>query len=148
MGMLKILMPAGVLIAGLGAGAGAAVVAVQVAGPAKPAAAHAAKEEKTEFVPVPHVIAPLVFADGRLSGYVAFDVQLEVAADKVESTTARLPLLLDAITMRTYRTPMAAGPDGMLPDVATFRDVVKTAAAQSLGPDLVRKVAVTKAVAA
>jgi len=148
MGIMKILMPVGVLVAGLGAGAGAAVVAVQVAGPAKPRAAHAAKEEKTEFVPVPHIIAPLVFADGRLSSYVAFDVQLEVPVDKVEFATARLPLLLDAITMRTYRTPMAAGPDGMLPDVATFRELVKTAAAQSLGPDLVRKVAVTKAVAA
>ena len=148
MGILKILMPVGVLLAGLGAGGGAAVVAMQIAGPAKPAAAHAAKEEKTEFVPVPHIIAPLVFRDGRLSSYVAFDVQLEVPADKVEFTTARLPLLLDAITMRTYRTPMAAGPDGMLPDVATFRDLVKTAAAQSLGPGLVRKVAVVKAVAA
>lgn len=148
MNVRNILLPVGVLLAGFAAGGGAAIVAARVAGPPKPSAAPVAEDERTGFVPVTRIIAPLVMSDGRLSGYVAFDIQLQVPADKVEFVTVRVPLLLDAINMRTYRTPMAAGPDGMLPDVATFRDIVNAVLPGAIGPHLVRKVAVTQALPA
>jgi hypothetical protein len=56
--------------------------------------------------------------------------------------------LLHAINMRTYRTPMAAGPDGMLPDISVFRKIVMDAAPEAFGPKVVRLVAVTQAVPA
>lgn len=146
--MKKILLPLGVLLAGAGVGSGAAFGTTMFVGQAPKEAGHAAEPEETGFVPASKVIAPLVLRDGRLAGYVAFDIELEVPADQVETVTARLPLLLHAINMRTYRTPMAAGPDGMLPDLGTFRALVLQAAPEAFGPGLVRKVAITQAVPA
>ena len=143
--MKKILFLLVTLLAGLGLGGGAAYATVMLMGPQKPRAAHAAEEVEPSFVDAGKVLAPLVFADGRLSGYVQFQVQLEVPADKAEFVTARMPLLLHAINMRTYRTPMAAGPDGLIPDLETFRKVVMTAAPEAFGAGVLRKVAVTQA---
>jgi hypothetical protein len=143
--MKKILFLLVTLLAGLGLGGGAAYATVMLLGP-KPAAAAAAHDEiAPSFVDAGKVLAPLVFPDGRLSGYVQFQVQLEVPADKAEFVTARMPLLLHAINMRTYRTPMAAGPDGLIPDLETFRKVVMTAAPEAFGAGVLRKVAVTQA---
>jgi hypothetical protein len=146
--MKKILFLLTILLAGLGLGGGAAYATVLLLGARAPAAAAAARvEDKVEpsFVDAGKILAPLVFADGRLAGYVQFQVQLEVPADKTEFVAARLPLLLHAINMRTYRTPMAAGPDGLIPDLETFRKVVMTAAPEAFGPGVLRKVAVTQA---
>lgn len=144
--MKKILFLLVTLLAGLGLGGGAAYATVMLLGP-KPAGAAAAAHAEVEpsFVDAGKVLAPLVFADGRLSGYVQFQVQLEVPADKAEFVAARMPLLLHAINMRTYRTPMAAGPDGLIPDLETFRKVVMTAAPEAFGAGVLRKVAVTQA---
>ena len=144
--MKKILFLLTILLAGLGLGGGAAYATVLLLGARAPAAA-ARVEDKVEpsFVDAGKILAPLVFADGRLAGYVQFQVQLEVPADKTEFVAARLPLLLHAINMRTYRTPMAAGPDGLIPDLETFRKVVMTAAPEAFGPGVLRKVAVTQA---
>jgi len=142
--MKKILFLLVTLLAGLGLGGGAAYATVMLMGPQKPRAAHVAEVEPS-FVDAGKILAPLVFADGRLSGYVQFQVQLEVPADKAEFVTARMPLLLHAINMRTYRTPMAAGPDGLIPDLETFRKVVMTAAPEAFGAGVLRKVAVTQA---
>lgn len=140
--MKRILTMLILLIAGLGVGGGAAWGTAQLLGPAKPV-------EKAEpdpvFVPSGKVLAPLVFPDGRLSGYVSVQMQLEVPADKVEFVTARLPLLLHAINMRTYRTPLAAGPDGMLPNLDGFRKVVMQAAPEAFGAPILRRVAITEA---
>lgn len=144
--MKKILFLLIVLLAGLGLGGGAAFATMLVLGPN-----HAQKDArdgdalKTSFVPTGKVLAPLVFPDGHLAGYVQFEIQLEVAQDKSEFVTDRLPMLLHAINMRTYRTPMAAGPDGMLPDLETFRKVVLQASQEAFGAPIVRKVAVTAA---
>jgi hypothetical protein len=73
------------------------------------------------------------------------DVQLEVDEAKAEFVGQRMPLLLHAINMRTYRTPMAAGPDGMLPDLEGFRKLVDAASNEAFGPKIVRKIAVTGA---
>lgn len=144
--MKKILFLLVVLLAGLGLGGGAAYATVMLLGPKAPAAAGAVQDDvEPSFVDAGKILAPLVFADGRLSGYVQFQVQLEVPAEKAEFVHARLPLLLHAINMRTYRTPMAAGPDGLIPDLETFRKVVMQAAPEAFGAGVLRKVAVTQA---
>ena len=145
--MKKILFLLIVLLAGLGLGGGAAFATMLVLGPnhAQKDAPEASDTTKTSFVPTGKVLAPLVFPDGHLAGYVQFEIQLEVAQDKSEFVTDRLPMLLHAINMRTYRTPMAAGPDGMLPDLETFRRVVLQASQEAFGAPIVRKVAVTAA---
>lgn len=144
--MRKILVPLAVLILGTGVGGGAAFGTSIIVGSRQPGAAKAATPEATGFVPTGKIIAPLVMADGRLAGYFSFEVQVEVPVDDVETVTAKIPLLLHAVNMRTYRTPMAAGPDGMLPDVGIFRKVVGDAATEAFGAGIVRKVAVTNAV--
>ena len=142
--MKKILVPLLVVLAGTGVGGGAAYGTSMLMGP-RPAGARAAKPEKTGFVAATKIIAPLVTSDGRLSGYTSFDVSLEVPHDQAEMVTARLPLLLNAINMRTYRTPMAAGPDGQIPDLGTFRNLVMEAANEAFGPKVVRFAAITEA---
>jgi len=143
--MKKILFLLTILLAGLCLGGGAAYATVMLLGPQAPKAAAHADDVEPSFVDGGKVLAPLVFADGRLSGYVQFSIQLEVPADKTEFVAARLPLLLHAINMRTYRTPMAAGPDGLIPDLETFRKVVMAAAPEAFGAGVLRKVAVTQA---
>lgn len=144
MGMKAILLPVAVLIAGTAVGGGAAYGVGLLVGPA-PAAGEKPAPAETSFVPTAKILAPLVMSDGRLSGYVAFEVQLEVGADEAEFVTARLPLLLHAINMRTYRTPMAAGADGMLPDLGVFRKVVMEASGEAFGKGVVTMAAITQA---
>jgi hypothetical protein len=132
------------LTAGLGLGGGTAygvhtLLPPAAGAPAKP------KAETTSFTPTGKILAPLVLADGRLSGYVSFEVQLETGETDVEFVTARMPMLLNAINMRTFRTPMAAGPDGMLPDLEQFRRVVMVAADEAFGPRMVRRAVITQA---
>jgi hypothetical protein len=130
------------LIVLLGAGTGAAsAVATSLAMDAR----QKQVEEATIFVPTGTIQAPLVFADGRLAGYVAFEAQLEVQSDQDDAVKKRLPLLLDAVNMRTYRTPMASGPDGLVPGVDTFRRVLFDAAIQTFGRGTIRRVVVTQA---
>jgi hypothetical protein len=140
--MKKALFLLVVLLAGLGLGGGAAMATAMLLGPrGAPTQAEAAPN----FVDGGKVLAPLVFADGRLSGYVQFHIQLQVPEDKTDYVTARLPLLMHAINMRTFRTPMAAGPDGLLPNIEMFRKVVLDSAPEAFGRGVVRKVAVTQA---
>jgi flagellar basal body-associated protein FliL len=146
--MKKILFLVLVLLSGLGLGGAAAFGTLLVLGPrpAQAAPAPAAEEVATTFVPVDKLLAPLVSADdGRLTGYVQFQFNLEVPADKSSEVTKRLPLLLHAINMRTFKTPMAAGKDGLLPSLDQFRKVVETAAPEAFGAGVVRKVAITQA---
>ena len=146
--MKKILMLLLVLVAGTGVGGGAAYATGLLLGPNKPGAKDSKADVPTSFVPVTKVIAPLVTTEGRLAGYVAIEAQLEVPAEDAASVTERMPLLLHAINMRTYRTPMAAGPDGMLPNISVFRKIVMDSAPEAFGPKVVRLVAVTQAVPA
>jgi hypothetical protein len=139
----KRLLPVAAILAGLGAGAGTAYATAMWLGLKHEKAAPAKVE--TVFVPTGPVMAPLVFPDGRLSGYVSFQVQLEVETEQGEEITKRVPLLLDAINMRTYKTPMASGPDGMLPNLSVFRTVVEQAASVAFGPGVVKKVVIMQA---
>lgn len=102
-------------------------------------------EIRTEFVQTGTMMAPLVFPDGRLSGYSSFDVQLEVPQGEGERVKAKLPLLLNAVNMRTYRAPLASGRDGLIPALDPFRKVVIDAAREIYGPDMVRRAVVTQA---
>ncbi len=105
----------------------------------------AAGAVRTEFVETGAMMAPLVFPDGRLSGYVSFQVQLEVPQGEGEAVKAKLPLLLNAVNLRTYRTPMASGRDGLIPGLDAFRRVVMDAARETYGPGTVRRAVVTQA---
>lgn len=134
------------LVAGLGVGGGAAFGVRQLL-PAPAAAAQPAARTKIEtaFVPTGKILAPLVSADGRLAGYVSFEVQLETEESDVDFVTTRLPLLMDAINMRTFRTPMTSGPGGMLPDLAVFRTVVMTSATEAFGGKVVKRAVIMTA---
>ena len=149
--MKKLLSLLILLVVGTGLGGGAGYGAILLLGPSNAAATAPDKAEHAEaghgpsFVPAGEVLAPVVAADGHLSGYVKFDVQLEVGADKAEFVTARLPLMLHAINMRTFRTPMASGPDGMLPNLDTFRKVAQASADEAFGAGVVRRVAIVQA---
>ncbi len=146
--MKKLLFLIVALIAGLGAGGGTAYAMVKmlgIGGAPKQEAKAEENEEPAKFVPTGKVLVPLVYADGHLAGYASMEVQLEVEESKADFVSQRMPLLLHAINMRTYRTPMAAGPDGMLPDLEGFRKLVDTSANEAFGPKVVRKIAVTNA---
>lgn len=134
-----------VLVVGLAAGGGAAFGTGLILGE-KPAHAKAPPPpEMPSFVPTGKILAPLVYPDGRLAGYVSFEAQLEVPEDKVEFVTARLPVLLNAVNLRTYHTPMASGPDGMLPELTVFRGVLMAASVEAFGRDVVKRAAITQA---
>jgi len=139
--MRKFLLLLSVAVAGLGVGGGAAWATSMFLAAPPPADTSG----PSAFVPAGKVLAPLVLKDGRLSGYVSFTVELEVGADTAEEVQAKLPLLLNAINMRTYKTPMAAGPDGLLPNLGTFRKVVMESADEAFGKNVVRKAAITQA---
>lgn len=147
--MKRILLILTLLLGGAAVGGGAAIATTRFVLGGSAAAGHAKPdteaEHVTSFVPVDQVLAPLVLRDGRLAGYVRFDAGLEVATDKATDIAERLPLLLHAINMRTYRAPLAAGPDGMLPDITRLQVVVNAAAIEVFGRGTVRKVAITKA---
>lgn len=140
--MKRIILLSALVAAGLGTG-GAGAFAVRMLEP--PAAAVAPPRPVLAFVAVPKVLAPLVMADGRLAGYVSFDLGLEVAATDVAAVTQQLPMLLHAINMRTYRTPLAAGPDGLLPNIDGLRTVAMAAAPEAFGRGVVRRIAITRA---
>lgn len=142
--MKKILASIMIAVAGLGVGSGAAYATSRLLAPTAPRAAEPADEDLA-FVSAGKVLAPLVSPDGRLVGYVSFQVELDVSSEKGEWVTTRLPLLLNAINMRTYKTPMTSGPDGMLPNLNVFRKVVMDSSREAFGPGIVQRVALTKA---
>lgn len=138
------LLPALIAIGGLaiGGGAGAAVMFV---GGQQSVQAEKNPDAATTFVPTGKILAPLVSAEGHLTGYVRADVQISVDHDRAEWVQARMPLLLHAINMRTFRTPLASGPDGLLPNVDGLRKVVVDAAGEAFGAGVVKQVAITQA---
>ena len=138
--MKRILLMPALLALGVAVGGGSAYGVAMLRGPQS-------EEPDTDsaFVPTGPVLAPLVLEDGRLAGYTSFEVELQVPADKAEFVTARMPLLLHAINLRTFRSPLASGPDGMLPNVEQFRAVVMNAAPEAFGKGLVRQAAITQA---
>lgn len=147
-GLKKILMPMALLVAGVGVGSGCAFATVSLLGPTETATATATPPapEPPTFVEVDDVVAPLVLPDGeRLAGYVSFQLALQVPEDRAEDVTARVPLLRHEINMRTYRTPMSSGPDGTLPTLEIFRQIVRESADIAFGKGTVTAVAISRA---
>lgn len=144
--MKKILTLLILLVLGAAVGGGAAYGVAQYLGP-PPAKAVKAEQEpaETEFIPTGPVVAPIVTTDGNLSGYGSFEIQLEVLPDNAESVGARMPLLLHAINMRAYRTPMAAGREKILPDLDTLSHLTMDAATEAFGKGKVLRAVVTSA---
>ena len=144
MGKMRALLPLLLLVGGGAAGAAGGYGAMTLLGPpsAKPVEK---KAEATIFVPAGSILAPIVAADGHLSGYATFEVQLEVTESGQADVTAKLPLFLHAVNMRTYRSPMASGPDNLLPDIKIFRAILMEAAQDSLGKGAIVNAAVTAA---
>jgi hypothetical protein len=97
------------------------------------------------FVPTGKIIAPMIFPDGRLAGYVAFLVQLETRSSDAAFVTERLPLLMHGINMRTYRTPLTGDAFGSLPSIDAFRKLVLETCVEAFGRDRVQRVAVVQA---
>lgn len=130
----------------LGAGGGAA--GMHFLGPAgqqaeKPAASAAPLPEESEILPPFKVRAPIVFSDGNLSTYARFSVQLVVRAETAEQAGEMQPLVINAINMRTFQAPLAQSPDGQIPSVQAFRDIVLASAQEVLGRSNVSKALVT-----
>ena len=146
--MGKILFPLIILLLGAGVGAASGFGVRHLFGPPAATAKAAPAKVETTLVPLPRMTAPLVLPDGRLSGYAAFEEQLEVRIEDAARVTAELPYLQHAINMRTYRIPLAAGRDGALPNIDVFRRVTLDAATEAFGRGVVRRVAVTQAVPA
>jgi len=134
------------LLGGAGLGAGSAFGA----GLLMPAQSEAAAEPRPAdegppaFVPM-ELLVPLVFDDGQLAGYANLKLQLLVEAEQNESVTARLPLLLNAINLQTYRTPLAGAAGGRLPDLNQLRGLIQRSAERTLGHAVVRQVAIVEA---
>lgn len=140
------IMPIVLLAGGVGIGGGAAYATTMLLGPGDPAGVGSAEEEPTTLVEVDDVMAPLVLPDGqRLAGYVSFQIALQVPEDKADDVTAHLPLLRHEINMRTFRKPMASGPDGTLPTLEVFRQIVQEAADVAYDPGTVSAVAIASA---
>lgn len=131
-----------ILLAGAGVGGGSAIATRHFAGPkAAPVKATA----PLVFVPVAKVVAPLVLTGGGLAGYISFDAELQVEEPEQADITLKLPLLLHAINMRTYKQPLATGPDGMLPNIRELRKVVDAACKETFGKTAVHRIAITRA---
>ncbi|RDS78695.1 hypothetical protein DL238_12665 [Alteriqipengyuania lutimaris] len=146
--MKQMILPIALLIGGVGVGGGASYATATLLGPAGGSAASSAEdgEAATTLVEVENVIAPLVLPDGqRLAGYVSFKLALQVPEEEAEDVTAHLPLLLHEINMRTYREPMASGPDGTLPTLEVFRAIVQEAADVAFDKGTVSAVAIASA---
>ncbi len=147
--MKKILIAILLLVAGVGIGGGAAFGVSRLLGP-PPAlqeeGAHVPAEQiETEFLPAGTILAPIVAEDGNLSGYANFEVQLEVPAGTGAEITAKLPLLLHAVNLRAFATPMASGPQHVLPDLRVFAKMVEDAAQESLGKGVIVRAVVMSA---
>lgn len=136
-------LPVLIALGGLVIGGGAGGTVMLIGGPAP--AKVKKLENGTTFVSTGEMLAPLVSAEGHLTGYILADVEIGVEQDRVEWVQARMPMLLHAVNMRTYRTPLASGPDGMLTDVEAFRSVVAEAAVEAFGAGIVKQVAITQA---
>jgi hypothetical protein len=136
-----------VVLLAAGAGGGAGYGVVTLLKPADVPAARPAADPDAPLVilPATRVLAPLVFPDGRLAGYAKFSFQLEVAESDAARVTEELPVLLNAINMRTYRTPLARSPDGQIPDLDIFRSIIEAAHREAFGAGIVRRVLIVDA---
>lgn len=132
-----------VVAAGVGVGVGAAYAAQKLY--PELATGGGLRAERLQFVRTGKILAPMTFSDGRLAGYVSFETELEVPLLEAAKVRREIPVLLHAINLRTYKTPLASGKDGLIPELEAFRRVVADAGAEVYGAKTVRRVVVTQA---
>jgi hypothetical protein len=101
-------------------------------------------QEPTAFLEMPRMLGPIVDQEGRLMGYNQFIVHVEIQTKSDEDLKQWVPLLQDAINMRTFRTPMAVGTDGQRPNLDMLRQMVRAAAEEVLGKKEVRRILITE----
>ncbi len=133
-----ILLPLG-LAAGAGGGAGVSLVTAPKSAKAEPLAAASGR-----FVTLGALLIPVMLADGQLTAYVTIEAQIEVGEADEEAATERVPLIIHAVNLRAFTTPLGAGPDGRLPDAARVRAIVAEEAGKILGSGRVRSIALTR----
>ncbi len=110
---------------------------------AQPASAAPALREGSVILRPFKVRTPIVYSDGNLSTYVKFSVQLLVTKDFADKANEMQPMVINEINMRTFRTPLAMGPDGQIPNLQVFRDIALASARKVLGRSNVNKVLIT-----
>lgn len=125
-----------------GAAGGAGMTFLLPAGEAAPRAAVTAGDGR--FVTIGALLVPILVDDRQLTAYATVEAQLEVGEADEEGVTARLPLVIHAVNVQLYGTPLASGPDGRLPDAAVLRKVFAEESQRVLGPGVVRSVALTR----
>jgi hypothetical protein len=146
--MKKILTLIILLVLGIGIGGGASYGVGMYLGPPPAKDAHAAPKKEhieTAFIPTGPLTLPVVTNEGDLTGYGIFEMQLEVAEESEAEIAGQMPLILNAINLRTYRTPMTAGKQKVLPDLDVLSRIAMDASAQALGKDKVLRAVVTSA---
>jgi hypothetical protein len=147
--MKKILTLLILLLLGIGIGGGAAYGVGMVMGPPPVEDTHAkeakAEHVETAFIPTGALTLPIVTNEGDLTGYGVFELQLEVTEEGEAEVASQMPLVLNAINMRTYRTPMTAGKQKVLPDLDVLSRIAMEASTQSLGKGKVIRAVVTSA---
>lgn len=136
--LLPLIVAAGLC---LGGGSGALVRFLE----AKPAFSGPELTGDLVFVPTGPILTPLVGPEGRLAGYAEIQVQLQVPAGAQELAASRMPILLHAINLRSYRTPLASAPDGDIPNLAVFRKLIEAAIPEAFESGFVRRIAITEA---
>jgi len=104
----------------------------------------AANQQETTFVPAGTIPIPLVLADGRLAGYVDVSSQVEVTRAAETDVRKRMPLLLDAVNMRAFQTPLARIPEGQIPRIDAVRRMMQQAAVGVFGRTAIRRVVIIR----
>lgn len=135
-----------IIVAGLALGGGASYATMLVlAPPGTKETAKPLEPAAPTFVSTGKIMSPLVTPNGRLAGYVQFEAMLETAPEQAEFVKMRLPVLLNAVNMRTYRTPMTSGPDGMLPNLDVFRGLMLASTVEAFGTGRIKSIAIVQA---
>lgn len=104
----------------------------------------ATAQEETSFVSAGTIPIPLVLSDGRLGGYVDVTSQVEVSRAAEPDVRKRMPLMLDAVNMRAFQTPLARIPDGQIPRLDALRRMMQQAAVATFGRAAVRRVVIVR----
>jgi hypothetical protein len=87
--------------------------------------------------------APITYEDGTLATYAVFKIQLVVKEEAAEKAEEKEAFLINAINMRTYKTPLVKSSDGQIADIETFRKVISDASAEALGKGVAANILIT-----
>lgn len=100
--------------------------------------------EKTTFIKLDHLSAPLV-SEGRVLGYVLLDLSLEIKGSEDELRVAqRLPALRAAFLKEVTANPIGREDQPMVIDYDGLTDRLRDLANRELGKDAIVRVLVTQ----